>query len=266
MRVSRSGGWTSVISPISKRLRRRSSRVAIAFGGPVGRDHDLLAAVVERVERVEELLLGLLAPLERLDVVDEEDVRRAVAVLEGADAAVAQGVDELVGERLHRDVGAATARGGSRRRSGRSRGAGGSCRGPRRRRRRRGCRRAPAPRRRPGRPPGRSGSTGPVTKASKVKRGCRPWRPARRQGGRAARLAGAARSAPAASSGAARLDHHLDLEVGAADLEERVPQQRQVALADPLAQQLGVDAPARGGRRRGSAVARRRRRTCRSGC
>ena len=33
MRVSMSGGWTSVISPISKRLRRRSSRVAIAFGG-----------------------------------------------------------------------------------------------------------------------------------------------------------------------------------------------------------------------------------------
>ena len=79
--------------------------MAIAFGRPVRRDDDLLAAVVEGVERVEELLLRLLAPLERLDVVDEEDVRRAVAVLERADAPVAQGVDELVGERLHRDVG-----------------------------------------------------------------------------------------------------------------------------------------------------------------
>ncbi len=33
MRVSRSGGWTSVISPHSKRLRSRSSSWAICFGG-----------------------------------------------------------------------------------------------------------------------------------------------------------------------------------------------------------------------------------------
>ena len=33
MRVSRSGGWMSVIRPHSKRLRRRDSSVAIARGG-----------------------------------------------------------------------------------------------------------------------------------------------------------------------------------------------------------------------------------------
>ena len=33
MRVSRSGGWMSVISPHSKRERSRSSSVAISFGG-----------------------------------------------------------------------------------------------------------------------------------------------------------------------------------------------------------------------------------------
>ena len=33
IRVSRSGGWMSVISPHSKRERRRSSSVAISFGG-----------------------------------------------------------------------------------------------------------------------------------------------------------------------------------------------------------------------------------------
>ena len=33
MRVSRSGGWMSVMSPHSNRERRRSSSVAISFGG-----------------------------------------------------------------------------------------------------------------------------------------------------------------------------------------------------------------------------------------
>ena len=75
------------------RLRRAVERMTICL--PAGRG----------IERVEELLLRLLAALQGLDVVDQEDVRAAVAVLERADAAVAQGVDELVGERLDRDVG-----------------------------------------------------------------------------------------------------------------------------------------------------------------
>ena len=44
----------------------------------VGREHELGAGVVQRVERVEELLLGPDLALEELDVVDEQDVGAAV--------------------------------------------------------------------------------------------------------------------------------------------------------------------------------------------
>ena len=43
----------------------------------VARDDDLLVGRVERVERVEELFLRLLAPGEELDVVDEQQVAAA---------------------------------------------------------------------------------------------------------------------------------------------------------------------------------------------
>ena len=48
----------------------------------VGRQDELAAGLVERVERVEELLLGLHLALEELDVVDEEDVGATEAALE----------------------------------------------------------------------------------------------------------------------------------------------------------------------------------------
>ena len=79
MRVSSSGGWTSVIRPHSNRLRSRSSSVTSCFGRPVGGDDDLLGGVVERVEGVEELLLRLLLVLQELDVVDQQHVDVAVA-------------------------------------------------------------------------------------------------------------------------------------------------------------------------------------------
>ena len=104
MRVSRSGGWMSVIRPHSKRERSRASSVAIVARRPVGRDHDLPAGLVERVEGVEELLLDPLLALEELDVVDQEDVVVAVALLEALDPLVAERVDEVVHERLARDV------------------------------------------------------------------------------------------------------------------------------------------------------------------
>ena len=50
----------------------------------VGGEHELAAGVVERVEGVEELLLGLRLALEELHVVDEQDVVVAEARLEGA--------------------------------------------------------------------------------------------------------------------------------------------------------------------------------------
>ena len=46
---------------------------------PVGGEDELGAGLVERVEGVEELLLGLGLALEELDVVDEQDVDAAVA-------------------------------------------------------------------------------------------------------------------------------------------------------------------------------------------
>ena len=47
---------------------------------PVGREDDLLAVLVDRVERVEELLLRPLLVGDELDVVDEEEVDPPVAV------------------------------------------------------------------------------------------------------------------------------------------------------------------------------------------
>ena len=75
MRVSRSGGVRSAMRPHSNRERRRSSRVVIAFGGP--------------------LALG-----DELDVVDEQHVDAAVAVSEVLHALLADGVDEVVRELL----------------------------------------------------------------------------------------------------------------------------------------------------------------------
>ena len=79
MRVSRSGGWTSVIRPHSKRDRSRSSSVASSLRRPVGRQDDLLAGLVQAVEGVEKLFLDALLTLEELDVVDHQDVVGAVA-------------------------------------------------------------------------------------------------------------------------------------------------------------------------------------------
>ena len=64
----------SVIRPHSKRETRRSSSVANPFGMPVGGDDYLFLRVVERVEGMEELLLGLLLLLQELDVVDQEHI------------------------------------------------------------------------------------------------------------------------------------------------------------------------------------------------
>ena len=72
---------------------------------PVAGDDDLLAGLVEGVEGVEELHLGLLLLHEELHVVDEEHVVLAVGLLEALDAVlVGDRVDEVVGEALDGDV------------------------------------------------------------------------------------------------------------------------------------------------------------------
>jgi hypothetical protein len=66
-----SGGWMSVISPHSKRLRSRSWSVAMSARRPVGREDDLRARLVERVERGRTPPGSAPLPSEELDVVDE---------------------------------------------------------------------------------------------------------------------------------------------------------------------------------------------------
>ena len=77
----------SVTRPASKRSRSRSSSGVEVARQAVGGEHELGAGLVERVEGVEELLLGLGLALEELDVVDEQDVDAAVGGLEGLQAA-----------------------------------------------------------------------------------------------------------------------------------------------------------------------------------
>ncbi|MPM16706.1 hypothetical protein SDC9_63087 [bioreactor metagenome] len=71
---------------------------------PVGGHHDLLLGVLQRVEGVEELLLGLDLALEELDVVDQQHVDLAVAAPELDGVVLRDRVDELVGELLGGDV------------------------------------------------------------------------------------------------------------------------------------------------------------------
>ena len=66
----------------------------------VAGEDDLPLGLVQRVEGVEELLLGLLVGGEELDVVDHQDVRVAVAVAELVQLAALDGLDEVVDERL----------------------------------------------------------------------------------------------------------------------------------------------------------------------
>ena len=77
---------------------------------PVRGQDDLLAVLVDRVERVEELLLGPLLVGDELDVVDEEEVDPPVAGPELVDLALLDRGDELVGELLARRVDDALAR------------------------------------------------------------------------------------------------------------------------------------------------------------
>ena len=81
-RVARFGGSTATVSPHSKRSRSRVGEGRELARHAVRGEHDLAAALVERVEGVEELLFGVLLALEELDVVDEQHVEVAVALLE----------------------------------------------------------------------------------------------------------------------------------------------------------------------------------------
>ena len=66
----------------------------------VAGEHELTPRVVERVEGVEELLLGLRLAGEELDVVDQQHVDVAVEVLEALERLTVERRDEAVRERL----------------------------------------------------------------------------------------------------------------------------------------------------------------------
>ncbi len=74
------------------------------LGRTIGGDHDLLHALVQRVEGVEELLLRALLLRDELDVVDEQHIHGAEAIAEAGHAVVAQRGDHLVGELFRGDV------------------------------------------------------------------------------------------------------------------------------------------------------------------
>ena len=67
-------------------------------------EDDLAPVVVERVERVEELLLGSLAACQELHVVQDEDVDAAEPLLEVAHAIATERGDEVVHERVGGEV------------------------------------------------------------------------------------------------------------------------------------------------------------------
>jgi hypothetical protein len=73
-------------------------------GMAIGTDHHLLAEVVEAVEGVKELLEDLLFALEELDVIEQENISRPIAVLEVVNPLPPDRVDEVVQETLGCDV------------------------------------------------------------------------------------------------------------------------------------------------------------------
>ena len=68
------------------------------LGRTVAGDDDLTVGVMQRIEGVEELLLGALLAGEELDVVDQQQIDAAETVAEAHHLVVLDGVDHLVGE------------------------------------------------------------------------------------------------------------------------------------------------------------------------
>ena len=110
IRVSRSGrrqvGDEAPLEPAAQALLEGQDRL----GRPVRRQHDLLAVLVDRVERMEELFLRPLLVRDELDVVDQQQVDPPVARAELVDLALLDRGDELVGELLAGRVDDALAR------------------------------------------------------------------------------------------------------------------------------------------------------------
>src|SRR4029077_5494969 len=70
----------------------------------IGRDDDLLVDLVQRIEGVEELLLGAVLACKKLDVIDQQHIDGAVLVAELAHARGGDGADDFVRELLRRQI------------------------------------------------------------------------------------------------------------------------------------------------------------------
>ena len=91
----------SATMPHSNRLTSRASRPGISLGGRSEVSDDLLAALVQRVERMEELLLGRFLAFQEVDVVHQEQIDVvAVALAELRHGAPGDALDHLVDELL----------------------------------------------------------------------------------------------------------------------------------------------------------------------
>ena len=99
-RVSTSGGLNvgeqTPLEPAPQTILERREM----FGMTVGRDHELLAGLVEAVEGVEELFEDLFLAIEELDVVEQQHIDGAIPCLELVHPLAANSVDELVEELL----------------------------------------------------------------------------------------------------------------------------------------------------------------------
>ena len=103
MRVSRSGGCVRHKAPFEPRADTVFQLVHL-HRRAVGRDDDLLSRFIERVERVEELLLRLLLAGDELDIVHQEKIGAAVFGAQILAAADLDGVDKIVREIVALDV------------------------------------------------------------------------------------------------------------------------------------------------------------------
>ena len=83
------------MSPQPKRETSRALDALDLLRVLVARDDDLLVGLDHRVEQVEEFLLGAALAAEELDVVDQQDVERAVVPLELLEALVLVGADDV---------------------------------------------------------------------------------------------------------------------------------------------------------------------------
>ena len=66
--------------------------------------HDLLVEIDQAVEGVEEFFLGAVLAADKLNIIDQQNIHRAVFLTEQGGGAVADSLDQIIGEVLGRHV------------------------------------------------------------------------------------------------------------------------------------------------------------------